>query len=98
MTEIKINILPLILTIVGSVVAGFILWAFKDLIKTLRDFKTEIHELKTELTVFRTTFNLFKERTDLIPGIKENLVEAHKRITETENKMDKRLTALEGDT
>lgn len=97
MTEVKINIIPLLLTILGSVVAGFILWAFKDLITTLREFKKEINALRTELTVFRTTFDLFKERTDSIPGLKENLVEAHKRITDLDNKTDGRLKLLEGD-
>lgn len=84
MTEIKINILPLILTVLGSVFAGFILWAFKDLISTLRAFKNDINALRTEITIFRTTFDLFKERTDLIPGLKDNVNLAHKRLNEIE--------------
>lgn len=78
----KIDVTQFVATIIGAIVSGFLLWAVKDLISTIRGLKKEIADFKMEHVAFRTAFDLFKERTDAIPGMKENIIEAHKRITE----------------
>lgn len=74
MGEIKIDVMP----IVTALCSGVLLWALKDLIVNVRKNTAELIE-------FKTKFEIFKERTDSIPGIKENLNEAHKRISNLEN-------------
>lgn len=81
----KVDLYQFIATILGSIISGFLLFAVKDLISTIRGLKKELNDLKQEHVIFRTAFDLFKERTDAVPGLKENLVECHKRITILEN-------------
>lgn len=75
MGEFKIDAMP----IVTAVCSGLLLWALKDLIMNVRKNTAELIE-------FKTKFEIFKERTDDIPEMKRNIINAHQRITDLEGK------------
>ncbi len=78
----KVDITQFVASIIGALVSGILLFVIKDLISTIRNLKKEIEAFRIEHVTFRVSFDLFKERTDAIPGMKENINEAHKRITD----------------
>lgn len=78
----KIDLTQFIATILGSVISGIMLWAVKELNATIKAFRKEIADFRNEFLILRTEFHLFKERTDSIPGMQENIANAHKRIND----------------
>jgi len=79
--ELKLNLTNIITMLIG----GIVIWFLKDLVSSLRKNTHEIIALSAK-------FEIFEKRTDKIPDMVDNLINAHKRITDLENKIKKEIS------